>query len=62
MYSPVSGTVIETNAKLTDEPALVNSSAFDGAWMMKVKLSKPKEAAALMDAKAYAAHCEEGGH
>lgn len=62
VYSPVSGTVLETNAKLSDSPALVNSAPFGDAWMMKVKLSAPAEAAALLDATAYGAHCEAGGH
>lgn len=39
----------------------VNQDAF-GAWMMKVKLSNAKELDALLDSKAYAKHCEEGGH
>ena len=62
MYSPVSGTVLETNPALTDEPGTVNTSPFDGAWMMKVKLSSPKDLEKLMDSKAYNAHCEAGGH
>ena len=62
VYSPVSGTVLEINETLKDEPGTVNSSPFQSAWMMKVKMSKPAEAAALLDSKAYAAHCEEGGH
>jgi len=41
VYSPVSGTVLEINPQLGDQPALVNSSPFGDAWMMKVKLSKP---------------------
>ena len=41
MYSPVSGTVLEINPQLGDQPALVNTSPFGDAWMMKVKLSKP---------------------
>jgi glycine cleavage system H protein len=62
VYSPVSGTVLETNSKLSDEPALVNSSPFGDAWMMKVKISNAGEVAKLLDAKAYSAHCEAGGH
>ena len=61
MYSPVSGTVLETNASLTDEPGKLNSGPFEN-WLMKVKMSKPQEAAALLDPKAYDAHCEAGGH
>merc|ERR1719460_3517231 len=50
IYSPVSGEVTEVNEALTDEPALVNSSAEADGWMAKVKLSSPEELDALMDA------------
>lgn len=40
----------------------VNSEPFEGGWMMKVKLSNASQVDALMDAKAYQAHCEDGGH
>ena len=39
--SPISGTVVEVNEKLTDSPALINSSPFEDAWIMKVKASNP---------------------
>jgi len=59
IYSPVTGEVTEVNEALTDEPALVNSSAEADGWMAKVKLSSPEELDALMDADAYAAFCKE---
>lgn len=56
IYSPVSGEVIETNPALTADPALVNTDPYGKAWMFKIRLSAPAEAAALKDAKAYASH------
>ena len=53
LNSPVSGTVVEVNSALEDEPELLNSDAF-GNWIIKVKLSDPSELDNLMDAKAYA--------
>ncbi len=44
MYTGVSGTVVEVNGKLADAPELVNSDAFGGGWMIKVKV---KDKAAL---------------
>jgi glycine cleavage system H protein len=60
VYAPVSGEVLEVNESLADDPSKVNSEPFEGGWMMKVKVSGGAED--LMDAAAYTAHCEAGGH
>lgn len=52
LVSPVSGTVVEVNEALEDQPELINQDAF-GNWIMKVKLSDKSELDSLMDAKAY---------
>lgn len=57
LISPVSGTVVEVNEKLNDKPQLLNEDAF-GNWIMKVKLSDPREVKTLLDSEAYAAICE----
>lgn len=53
LLSPVSGTVVEVNEELEDQPEKINEDAF-GNWIIKVKLSNPSELDNLMDAKAYA--------
>lgn len=53
LLSPVSGTVVEVNEELEDQPEKINEDAF-GNWIIKVKLSDPSELVNLMDAKAYA--------
>jgi glycine cleavage system H protein len=53
IYAPVSGTITAVNDALAKEPVLVNQSAEDKGWFFKIKLSKPDELAALMDAAAY---------
>ncbi|MCH5169286.1 MAG: glycine cleavage system protein GcvH [Prevotellaceae bacterium] len=58
LISPVSGTVLEVNEALEDEPELINKDAFSN-WIIKVQLSDPSELEALMDAKAYESHCAE---
>ena len=58
LISPVSGTVVEVNEALEDEPELVNQDAFAN-WIMKVQVSDPSEIEALLDAAAYAKICEE---
>ena len=58
VYSPVSGTVTEGNAALTDDSSLVNSDAEAAGWFFKLTLSDPNELDSLMDEAAYAAFVE----
>lgn len=53
VYTPVSGTVSDTNAALADEPELVNTDAEKGGWLFRVTLSDPAELTDLMDEAAY---------
>ena len=52
LISPVSGTVVEINEALEDEPELINNDAYAN-WIIKVKMSDKSELDALMDAAAY---------
>ena len=54
VYSPVSGTVIEGNAALADQPDLVNSDAEGDGWFFKLSLSDISELDELMDEAKYA--------
>ena len=56
LYSPVSGTVVEVNEALEDQPELINQDAFEN-WIIKVELSDKSELDSLMDAAAYEAFC-----
>ena len=58
LMSPVSGTVVEVNEALDDEPELLNQDAFEN-WIIKVQLSDASELDNLMDAAAYEAFCEK---
>ena len=55
VYSPVSGTVLEGNAALADEPALVNTDPEAEGWFFKITLSDDSELGELMDEAAYEA-------
>ncbi|WP_298370724.1 glycine cleavage system protein GcvH [Azospirillum sp.] len=59
VYCPVSGTVIEANQALVDDPSLANSAPEGEGWFFKVTLSDPSQLDALMDEAAYAAFLEE---
>lgn len=54
LISPVSGTVVEINEALADQPELVNADPYAN-WIIKVKLSDASEVENLMDAEAYKA-------
>ena len=56
LMSPVSGTVVEVNEALEDQPELVNEDAYEN-WIIKVELSDKAELDNLMDAKAYEEFC-----
>ncbi|MBJ7406989.1 MAG: glycine cleavage system protein GcvH [Bradyrhizobium sp.] len=56
VYAPVTGEVLETNAELVAEPALVNSDAQGKAWFFKIKIADKSELGGLMDEAAYKAH------
>ena len=56
LISPVSGTVVEVNEALEDQPELINQDAFEN-WIIKVELSDKGELDNLMDAAAYKAFC-----
>ena len=53
LFSPVSGEIVEVNAKLEKEPQLVNSAPYGDGWMVKIELSDPSEIADLMSAAEY---------
>lgn len=55
VMSPVSGTVIEINAGLNDEPGTINSDPTGAGWFFKLKLSAPAELETLLDEPAYQA-------
>ncbi len=55
VYAPVSGSVVETNPALSDNPALVNEAATTNGWFFKMRLTEPGEMGDLMDTTAYAA-------
>jgi glycine cleavage system H protein len=53
VYSPVSGSVVEGNQAIADDPALVNREPEGEGWFFKLKLSDPGELDGLMDEGAY---------
>lgn len=62
IYSPVTGEIVAVNDGLEDSPELVNSDPHGAAWLFRVRASAVAELDGLLDAEAYAAHVEAGGH
>lgn len=58
VYAPVSGTVVEGNAALADDPALVNTDPEGAGWFFRMTLSDSTELDGLMNADAYTAFVE----
>ncbi|MBA6224009.1 MULTISPECIES: glycine cleavage system protein GcvH [unclassified Colwellia] len=59
IYAPMSGEVIEVNENLEDSPELVNSEAFVGGWLFKLKIADESEFDNLLDAEGYANSIDE---
>ncbi len=59
VYAPVAGEVIEANASLAANPALVNEDAEGRAWFFKLRIADAAELDTLMDRAAYEAFVKE---
>ena len=53
LMSGISGTVVEANATLKDNPGQVNQDPYAGGWMIKVKLADPASVEKLLSADDY---------
>lgn len=62
IYAPLDGEVIEVNGSAVDAPDVVNSSPYDNAWLVKVRVSDPAQLENLMDAGTYDVFAEEAAH
>jgi len=54
LYSPVTGTVVEVNEDIMDDPSLVNEDPYDAGWIAIVEMKDPTEVEDLMPAEDYA--------
>ncbi|MBO0769111.1 MAG: glycine cleavage system protein GcvH [Solirubrobacterales bacterium] len=55
VVAPLSGEVTAVNEELGSSPEGINEDPYGKGWLVKVKLSDPSEAEALLDAAAYEA-------
>mmetsp|Transcript_11634 Transcript_11634/g.22300 ORF Transcript_11634/g.22300 Transcript_11634/m.22300 type:complete len:159 (-) Transcript_11634:138-614(-) len=62
VYAPVSGTVVEVNDQLGDEPGMVNEHAEGDAWFIKIEIKDDSDLDDLLKPDAYKEHCENEAH
>tara|TARA_B100000767_G_scaffold231331_1_gene222722 strand:- start:3770 stop:4150 length:381 start_codon:yes stop_codon:yes gene_type:complete len=53
LFMPLSGTIIEFNESLEDEPEMVNEDPYGKGWMIKIQLDNEGQISELLDAEAY---------
>lgn len=56
IYSPVSGTIVESNDAVVDNPGLLNEDPYGAAWLFTVEVSEEGE---LLSPQDYAAAQED---
>lgn len=57
IFSPLSGTVVEVNEELLDNPTEINANPYE-SWFVAVEMSDQSELDALLSAKDYEKICE----
>lgn len=59
LYSPLAGEVVEVNAALDGDPAVVNRDPYGDGWMVKLRVTNPKDLDGLLTPGAYRSHIGE---
>ena len=53
LLAPVSGTVIEVNDSVVENPGLINDDSLNNGWLVRIEMDTEKELANLMRAPEY---------
>ncbi|MCS7094796.1 MAG: glycine cleavage system protein GcvH [Thaumarchaeota archaeon] len=57
--APITGKVVEVNAKLIDSPELINEFPYEDGWLCRIEVSDPTELEDLMQPDEYTRYLEE---
>ncbi|MCS7126770.1 MAG: glycine cleavage system protein GcvH [Thaumarchaeota archaeon] len=57
--APVSGKIVEVNARLIDSPELINEYPYEDGWICRMEVSDPTELEDLMQPDEYTRYIEE---
>ncbi len=55
VIAPLSGEILEVNAKVVDAPETVNEDPYGEGWLLRIRLSDPSEVETLLELDAYKA-------
>ncbi len=58
LVAPLSGEVLEVNAKVVDAPETVNDDPYGEGWLVRIRLADASEVDSLLDAAAYRTQLE----
>lgn len=61
LYSPVTGTVIEVNSSIVDNPGQINDDPMEEGWLIRIEMDTERELANLMKAADYKVLVGKGG-
>ena len=53
VIAPLSGEVLEVNAKVVDAPETVNEDPYGDGWLIRIRLTSPEEREQLLDVAGY---------
>lgn len=56
IYAPVSGTIVEVNLALEEEPGLVNEDPYGEGWLFKIRVTDMEIVEGLLTADDYEEH------
>jgi glycine cleavage system H protein len=59
LYSPVAGQVVDVNAAIDSDSAVVNRDPYGDGWMISLRVKSPDDLKKLLSAKAYRSHIGE---
>jgi len=59
LFSPISGTVVDVNRVLEDQPELVNDSPYGDGWMIVIEASNTAELDGLLSAADYQTYIQQ---
>ena len=59
VISPLTGEVVEVNAKVVEEPETINDDPYGEGWLVRIRLTESAEVDELLDVTAYRKLVEE---
>ena len=62
IFSPIAGEVVERNDDAVTAPETINTSPYDQAWLVRVRIGDPAQVDGLMSSAEYDAFAQASGH